>query len=203
MAAENQEKEWIKVALMGGGGVGKSNITLRFVSGAFQDSYDPTIEDSYTKDNFMVDDEGSPIEIYDTAGQDTFVGMRDRYYSDMDGFVFVFSIIDKSSLADVQDRFDNVRRVRDTEGTGKLPPIILVGNKNDLEDQRVISTEEGQAMAREYGSEVLFIEASAKGDINIEQIFQNIVREIKKAKSQEATKTKGKKRKNKSKCSIV
>eukprot|EP00092_Neocalanus_flemingeri_P020207 GFUD01021881.1.p1 GENE.GFUD01021881.1~~GFUD01021881.1.p1 ORF type:complete len:203 (-),score=58.88 GFUD01021881.1:237-845(-) len=202
MAAENQEKEWIKVALMGGGGVGKSNITLRFVSGAFQDSYDPTIEDSYTKDNFMVDDEGSPIEIYDTAGQDTFVGMRDRYYSDMDGFVFVFSIIDKSSLADVQDRFDNVRRVRDTEGTGKLPPIILVGNKNDLEDQRVISTEEGQAMAREYGSEVLFIEASAKGDINIEQIFQNVVREIKKVKSQEATKTKGKKKRGK-RCIIV
>eukprot|EP00090_Calanus_glacialis_P019186 TRINITY_DN29529_c0_g1_i1.p1 TRINITY_DN29529_c0_g1~~TRINITY_DN29529_c0_g1_i1.p1 ORF type:complete len:205 (+),score=69.04 TRINITY_DN29529_c0_g1_i1:56-670(+) len=197
MATENQEKQWIKVALMGGGGVGKSNITLMFISGKFQDNYDPTIEDSYSKDNFMVDDEASPIEIYDTAGQDGFVGMRDRYYRDMDGFVFVYSIIDKGSLADVEDRFDNVKRVRDTEGTGKLPPIIVVGNKSDLEDERVISKEEGEAMTREYGSEVLFLEASAKGNINIEEIFQNIVREIRKAKSEAGTEAKGKKKKKK------
>merc|ERR1712013_685549 len=71
MAADNQEKVWIKLALMGGGGVGKSNITLMFVSGNFKDYYDPTIEDSYMKDNFMVDEELSPLEIFDTAGQDT------------------------------------------------------------------------------------------------------------------------------------
>ena len=60
--------------------------------------------------------------------------------------------------------------IQDTEGTGKLPPIILVGNKSDLEDQRMISREEGEAMAKGYGSEILFIEASAKANINMEKV---------------------------------
>jgi len=202
MAAENQEKVWIKLALMGGGGVGKSNITLMFVSGNFKDYYDPTIEDSYMKDNFMVDEELSPLEIFDTAGQDGFVAMRDQYYRDMDGFVFVYSIIDKGSLADVRDRFDNVKRVRDTEDTGKLPPIIVVGNKSDLENERVISREDGEAMAKEYGGDVLFIEASAKGNINVTKIFEEIVREVKKAKSQES-KVKDKTKNKKKPCNVL
>ena len=64
----------------------------------------------------------------------------------------------------------NIKIFQDTEGTGKLPPIIVVGNKSDLEDERVISREEGEKMARDYGSEVLFIEASAKGNKNVAQV---------------------------------
>ena len=60
-----------------------------------QEFYDPTIEDSYIKDNYIVDDETFSLEIYDTAGQDSFTGMRDFYYRDMDGFLFVYSITDK------------------------------------------------------------------------------------------------------------
>ena len=60
--------------------------------------------------------------------------------------------------------------MQDTEDTGKLPPIIVVGNKSDLENERVISREEGEAMAKEYGGDVLFIEASAKGNINVTKV---------------------------------
>ena len=58
-----------QVVILGGGGVGKSCITFRFVHDQFLERYDPTIEDCYRKDNFMVDDEVCPIEIMDTAGQ--------------------------------------------------------------------------------------------------------------------------------------
>ena len=60
-----------------------------------QDYYDPTIEDSYMKDNYMVDGEPTALEILDTAGQDTFIAMRNHYYQNMDGFVLVYSVTDK------------------------------------------------------------------------------------------------------------
>ena len=84
-----------KIVFSGGGGVGKSNITMRIINGEFKDYYDPTIEDSYMKDNYMVDEEPISLEIMDTAGQDTFLAMRNTYYHNMDGFIFVYSITDK------------------------------------------------------------------------------------------------------------
>ena len=74
--------------------------------------YDPTIEDSYRKDNFKVDDKICPIEIMDTAGQDSFTSMRDIYYRSGDGFLLVYSVTDSSSVKDVQNRFEELMRVR-------------------------------------------------------------------------------------------
>ena len=82
-------------SFLGGGGVGKSNITMRIINGEFKDYYDPTIEDSYMKYNYMVDEEPISLEIMDTAGQDAFIGSRNAYYQSNDGFVFVYSVTDK------------------------------------------------------------------------------------------------------------
>ena len=69
MGDAEQEKRAYKVVIMGGGGVGKSCLTFQVVHGSFLEKYDPTIEDSYRKDNFPVDGEHVSIEILDTAGQ--------------------------------------------------------------------------------------------------------------------------------------
>ena len=58
-----------KIVIVGGGGVGKSCITLRFLHDSFEETYDPTIEDSYLMSNFMVDGVAHNIEVLDTAGQ--------------------------------------------------------------------------------------------------------------------------------------
>ena len=60
-----------------------------------EDYYFPTVEDSYMKYNYMVDEEPINLEIMDTAGQDTSIGSRIGYYPNNDGFVFVYSITDK------------------------------------------------------------------------------------------------------------
>ena len=84
-----------KIVVLGSGGVGKSALTVQFVQGIFVEKYDPTIEDSYMKYNYMVDEEPISLEIMDTAGQDAFIGARNAYYQSNDGFVFVYSITDK------------------------------------------------------------------------------------------------------------
>jgi len=199
MGTITEEKEYIKLALMGGGGVGKSNITLRFIQGSFKEYYDPTIEDSYRKDNYIVDDETVSLEIYDTAGQDIFTGMRDMYYGRSDGFLFVYSITDKNSLQDVEERIESLRRLRDPDNQGILPPLMIIGNKNDLEDQRVITKAEGESFTQKVGDDVIFMETSAKNNTNIDKIFEDMVRLVIKRKKMAEGKNSSRANKNKRK----
>jgi Ras-related protein Rap-2C len=80
-----------KVVVLGSGGVGKSAITVKFVSGKFVEKYDPTIEDFYRKE-IEVDGAPSVLEILDTAGTEQFSSMRDLYIKNGQGFVVVYSI---------------------------------------------------------------------------------------------------------------
>ena len=77
-------------------GVGKSNIAMRFINGEFKDYYyDPMIEDSYMKYNYMVDEEPISLEMDTRDGHLAFIGSRKAYYQSNDGFVFVYSVTDK------------------------------------------------------------------------------------------------------------
>jgi len=88
------------------------------------------------------------------------------------GFVLAYSIIAQSTFNDLPDLREQILRVKDTDKV----PMVVVGNKCDLSDQRIITTEQGQALATKFGA--VFIEASAKTKINIDQIFQELVRQI-------------------------
>eukprot|EP01124_Arcella_intermedia_P005347 TRINITY_DN13149_c0_g2_i1.p1 TRINITY_DN13149_c0_g2~~TRINITY_DN13149_c0_g2_i1.p1 ORF type:complete len:192 (-),score=43.26 TRINITY_DN13149_c0_g2_i1:128-703(-) len=160
-----------KVVVLGSGGVGKSAITVQFVQGIFVEKYDPTIEDSYRK---MVEVDGSQfmLEILDTAGTEQFTAMRDLYMKNGQGFILAYSIIAPSTFNDIPELRDQIARVKDTENF----PLVLVGNKCDLADQRVITTEQGEALATKFNAK--FIEASAKTKINVDEIFHTLLRLI-------------------------
>ena len=89
-----------KLVVMGLGGVGKTALVLRFVSGHFLEEYDPTIEDLYTK---KIDVNGSSIllEILDIAGQDEYSAMRDQYILSGEAFILVYSISNLHSFTEV------------------------------------------------------------------------------------------------------
>jgi len=82
--SDGTEKEY-KMVVMGGGGVGKSALTIRLISGNFLDEYDPTIEDSYRK-TVAIDGIPATLDILDTAGQDEFAAMRDLWIREAKGF---------------------------------------------------------------------------------------------------------------------
>ncbi|EAL61602.1 hypothetical protein ACTFIW_010371 [Dictyostelium discoideum] len=161
-----------KIVVLGSGGVGKSALTVQFVQGIFVEKYDPTIEDSYRK-QVEVDSNQCMLEILDTAGTEQFTAMRDLYMKNGQGFVLVYSIISNSTFNELPDLREQILRVKDCEDV----PMVLVGNKCDLHDQRVISTEQGEELARKFG-DCYFLEASAKNKVNVEQIFYNLIRQI-------------------------
>ncbi|TNN02977.1 hypothetical protein fugu_000006 [Takifugu bimaculatus] len=81
-----------KVVVLGSGGVGKSALTVQFVTGTFIEKYDPTIEDFYRKE-IEVDSSPSVLEILDTAGTEQFASMRDLYIKNGQGFILVYSLL--------------------------------------------------------------------------------------------------------------
>nr|QBH72868.1 rap1 [Thermobia domestica] len=174
-----------KIVVLGSGGVGKSALTVQFVQGIFVEKYDPTIEDSYRK-QVEVDGQQCMLEILDTAGTEQFTAMRDLYMKNGQGFVLVYSITAQSTFNDLQDLREQILRVKDTDDV----PMVLVGNKCDLEDERVVGKDQGGNLARQFNC--AFMETSAKAKINVNDIFYDLVRQINK-KSPEKKQNKKKK----------
>ncbi|NP_001036972.1 ras-related protein Rap1 [Bombyx mandarina] len=162
-----------KIVVLGSGGVGKSALTVQFVQGIFVEKYDPTIEDSYRK-QVEVDGQQCMLEILDTAGTEQFTAMRDLYMKNGQGFVLVYSITAQSTFNDLQDLREQILRVKDTTDV----PMVLVGNKTDLEAERVVGKEQGQNLARHFNC--AFMETSAKAKIHVNDVFYDLVRQINK-----------------------
>lgn len=163
-----------KVVVLGSGGVGKSALTVQFVSGTFVEKYDPTIEDFYRKE-IDVDNSPAVLEILDTAGTEQFASMRDLYIKNGQGFMLVYSVINAQTFIDVQPLRDQIFRVK---GAGTQTPIVLVGNKCDMEAERAVPTRDGEVLAGEWGCP--FFETSAKTRYNVHEMFSEIVRQITK-----------------------
>jgi len=160
-----------KVVVLGSGGVGKSALTVQFVSNKFIEKYDPTIEDFYRKE-IEVDGQPCVLEILDTAGTEQFASMRDLYIKNGQGFVIVYSIASHQTFHDIKGMRDQILRVKATD----YVPILLVGNKCDLTHQRQVRNEEGRALAEFWGCP--FVECSAKVAQNVNTVFAEIVREM-------------------------
>ncbi|CAF3938419.1 unnamed protein product [Rotaria sp. Silwood2] len=151
--------------------------------------YDPTIEDVY-KTTIEIDEKTYSLEILDTAGTDEFSAMKDLYVKDSQGFLLVYSITSQATFNDIQGYYDRIISVKDIDTHGP-PAVVLVGNKIDLEKERVISRETGQALARRLNC--AFLETSAKDRANITEVFYDLVRQINR-KSQVSRPNKSKQR---------
>ncbi|KAJ1956169.1 RAS1 protein, partial [Dispira parvispora] len=160
-----------KVVLLGAGGVGKSALTIRFVRSYFIEEYDPTIEDSYTK-NCKVDGEEAFLDVLDSAGQEEYSVMREQYIQSGDGFLLVYSVTSRASFDEVRILMDQLLRIK---GVSQAP-VVIVGNKSDLGIQRQVTTEEGRQLAAEY--QAMFMETSAKMRTNVSEAFHCVVRQI-------------------------
>eukprot|EP01120_Amphizonella_sp_Union-15-10_P012630 TRINITY_DN564_c0_g1_i1.p1 TRINITY_DN564_c0_g1~~TRINITY_DN564_c0_g1_i1.p1 ORF type:complete len:203 (-),score=57.32 TRINITY_DN564_c0_g1_i1:88-666(-) len=160
-----------KLVIVGGGGVGKSALTIQLIQNHFVDEYDPTIEDSYRK-QVTIDDQTCLLDILDTAGQEEYSAMRDQYMRTGQGFILTYAITSRPSFDELKQFKSQIHRVKDSDKV----PMVMVGNKADLEEERQVTTGEGQDLGKSWGCP--FFETSAKTRINVEESFFQLVREI-------------------------
>eukprot|EP01091_Cochliopodium_minus_P002798 TRINITY_DN1264_c6_g1_i1.p1 TRINITY_DN1264_c6_g1~~TRINITY_DN1264_c6_g1_i1.p1 ORF type:complete len:193 (+),score=48.83 TRINITY_DN1264_c6_g1_i1:107-685(+) len=171
-----------RIVVVGAGGVGKSALTVRFIQGNFVEKYDPTIEDSYRK-QVEVDGIACMLDIMDTAGQEEYSALRDQYMKTGQGFLLVYSITSGISFETATKLRVQILRIKEEN---QDIPIVLVANKCDLNEERVVSTEEGRDLAAKF--KCGFIEASAKSNTNVNETFFELVRLINKWREKNPTK---------------
>ncbi|XP_046849896.1 ras-like protein RAS2 [Xenia sp. Carnegie-2017] len=118
--------------------------------------------------------------------------MREQYMRSGEGFLLVFSLTDRASFDEINKFYNQILRVKDRSEFS----MIIVGNKSDLERERVVSSQEGNELGRQL--RIPYIEASAKTRTNVDAAFHDLVRAIRKMKfyaQHEAPQKKPKKKK--------
>uniref|UniRef100_A0A0R3RI53 small monomeric GTPase n=1 Tax=Elaeophora elaphi TaxID=1147741 RepID=A0A0R3RI53_9BILA len=164
--------------MVGTGGVGKSALTLQFMYDEFVEEYEPTKADSYRK-KVVLDGEECLIDILDTAGQEDYSAIRDNYYRSGEGFICVFSITDTESFEATSEFREQILRVKNSTMDSSIP-IMLVGNKSDLTNERSVMQLHAQQRAEQWN--VPYIETSAKNRTNVDKVFYDLMREMKRRK---------------------
>ncbi|KAK5123823.1 Ras- protein rsr1 [Meristemomyces frigidus] len=150
-----------------------NGLPAQFVQGVFIESYDPTIEDSYRK-QIDVDGRQVMLEIMDTAGTEQFTSMREFYMRDAHGFLLVFSITSMSSLHELAELREQIVQIK---GGDPNVPIVLVGNKSDLEEDRVVTRSRAFQVSQAWGG-VPYYETSARRRQNVSEVFVDVCRQI-------------------------
>ena len=162
-----------KYIIIGDTGVGKSCLLLQFTDKRFRADHDLTIGVEFGARLVTIEDKQIKLQIWDTAGQERFRTITTAYYRGAMGILLVYDVTDEKSFENIRVWISNIEQ-HAADSVNK----ILVGNKSDMFEQQVVSRERGEELAREYGIE--FYETSAKNNINVEDAFFSIARDIKK-----------------------
>jgi len=187
---QNPEYDFLfKLLLIGDSGVGKSCLLLRFADDTYTESYISTIGVDFKIRTVELESKVVKLQIWDTAGQERFRTITSSYYRGAHGIIVVYDVTDAESFNNVRQWLHEIDRYA-SDKVNKL----LVGNKCDLNEKRVISFQQGKELADSLGLE--FLETSAKNSTNVENAFVTMASQIKsRMKAQPTTKpsTDGKK----------
>lgn len=163
----------IKLLMIGDSGVGKSCLLLRFSDDSFTTSFITTIGIDFKIKTIELDGKRIKLQIWDTAGQERFRTITTAYYRGAMGILLVYDVTDEQSFLNIRNWIRNIEQ-HAADSVNK----ILIGNKCDMRDDRVIETSRGKALAEEYN--IKFFETSAKSDVHVTDAFISIARDIKK-----------------------
>ena len=167
-----QDYEFIfKVLLIGNSNVGKSSLFLKFVDDIWNDTFVPTIGVDFKIKTFEIDTKKIKMQIWDTAGQERFKNIISSYYRGAHGILLLHDVTDKDSFKNLSNWLIEIEK-----NSSKNVIKVLIGNKTDLEDKRVISKNQGKDFADTYG--LKFVETSVKKNINVKEAFETLGREL-------------------------
>ncbi|CEM21914.1 unnamed protein product [Vitrella brassicaformis CCMP3155] len=159
-----------KYIIIGDTGVGKSCLLLQFTDKRFRADHDLTIGVEFGARLINIDGKQIKLQIWDTAGQESFRSITRSYYRGAAGALLVYDITRRDTFSHLTRWLEEVRQNANPHMT-----IMLIGNKCDLE-RREVSTEEGASFARQHG--LIFLETSAKTAQNVEEAFIWTARKI-------------------------
>ncbi|KAI6650237.1 Ras-related protein Rab-2 [Oopsacas minuta] len=160
-----------KYIIIGDTGVGKSCLLLQFTDKRFQPVHDLTIGVEFGARMITIDQKQIKLQIWDTAGQESFRSITRSYYRGAAGALLVYDITRRETFEHLTTWLEDARSYSSSHMT-----IMLIGNKSDLDTRREVQHSEGEEFARQHG--LIFMETSAKTAANVEEAFIGTAREI-------------------------
>ena len=168
---EEHYEMMFKVVIVGDSFVGKTNIMSKYLKNEFQEDSKATVGVEFGSKQFKIEGHTIRAQIWDTAGQERYKSITSAYYKGAKGAFVVYDITRKDSFDSVEKWVNDLISSADRKLT-----IIVIGNKNDLEEQRTITKEEGQEKANKLN--VAFLETSALSGDNLDKAFEMMMKEV-------------------------
>ena len=171
------DKNKIKLFSLGNSHVGKTSYILRFTDDKYNEVNLPTTGIDLKTKRIKYNNKEYTIEFYDTAGQERYRAISLNSIKSADGIILMFDLTDQKSYDEISNWVENIKQIQEEDY-----PMILVGNKCDLEKERIISNEEGIELSKKF--HLQFFEVSNKTNKNIEESGNAIIKLIIERKQQ-------------------
>ncbi|CAD8043459.1 unnamed protein product [Paramecium primaurelia] len=160
-----------KFIIVGDTNVGKSCLLLQFTDSRFRNEHDATIGVEFGSRNLKINEKQIKLQIWDTAGQESFKSITRSYYRGSIGGILVFDVTNRQSFEDVQKWYNEIQGY----ACDKIE-MVIVGNKIDLEERREVKTEEAKKFAQKFGFD--YFETSAKTGENVDAVFESMANKV-------------------------
>ena len=174
MSSNNNQNSYdmiFKIVLIGDSSVGKTNILSKYLTDEFDPESKATVGVEFGTKNFKIENNIVKVQIWDTAGQERYRSITNAYYKGAKGSLLIYDITNKKSFDNLEKWISDLK----TNADDKIS-IILIGNKSDLENKRVISIEEGKKKAELH--QFAFMETSALNGNNIKKAFNELIMDV-------------------------
>ena len=171
MASDDNYDMIFKLVLIGDSFVGKTNIMSKYLKNEFHEDSKATVGVEFGSKKFVIAKVNIKAQIWDTAGQERYKSITNAYYKGSKGAFVVYDITRKETFDSVDKWIADLKQSGDKKIT-----ILLIGNKADLENQRVISKEQGEEKAKSFN--LAFLETSAMNGQNLDTAFEMMIKEV-------------------------
>lgn len=165
-----EPKYILKITLLGEKNVGKTSLVYRYIENKFRESYKATLGVNLLKKDMEVDGNSVSAQIWDLGGQDSFKSLRKLYLEGTNGALVMFDLTERKTFEKLNEWVESFKEARGEQ------PIVLIGNKSDLENQRKITDMEASNYAKENNMELML--TSAKTGQNVEEAFIKLTKRI-------------------------
>jgi len=165
-----EPKYILKITLLGEKNVGKTSLVYRYIENKFRESYKATLGVNLLKKDMEVDGNSVSAQIWDLGGQDSFKSLRKLYLEGANGALVMFDLTERKTFDKLNEWVESFKEARGEQ------PIVLIGNKSDLENQRKITDMEASNYAKENNMELML--TSAKTGQNVEEAFIKLTKRI-------------------------
>ena len=169
-----------QILIIGDSSVGKTSIISRYTNGTFKEEYLATVGLDYYSKEEIIDGKTINIKLWDTAGEERYKSLTQNYFRNAEGVLLVFDVTNTDSFNNLKDWISSIKL--NMEGNNIFIPIVIIGNKLDMEDQREITKEQAEQFVSE--NKYKYFETSAKTGEGIDKSIRELASQILKQDGQ-------------------